>query len=79
MKKLAIPLVTLVIFALILGAIGCGEGGGEEEATPTPSPTPTPPAAEQPRDVTDHTEAELASELIEEGLVEERLLKTRSI
>lgn len=37
MKNLAIPLLPLLVLALILGAIGCGDGG----ETPTPAATPS--------------------------------------
>ena len=36
MKKLGIVLIPLLVLALVMGAIGCGE-----EAEPTPTPTPT--------------------------------------
>ncbi len=48
MRKLAIVLLPLLIFALVVG--GCG-GGGEETmptATPAPTPTPTPELSEVP-------------------------------
>ena len=42
MKKLAMPLVLLLVFSLILGVVGCGSG---EEETRTPAPTAAPAAS----------------------------------
>ena len=45
MKKLAMPLVLLLVFSLILGVVGCGSG---EEETRTPAPTAAPAASPSP-------------------------------